>query len=87
MNPLYSLMESPHRWWLLAGISFVAGCFGGIILLAYRLPHLLGQIWLYACLFAAIAFLVAGIQEWKSTMDSVVTTDERPDARDTSVTS
>ncbi len=65
-NPVYSLIESPHRWVILAAFSFGAGVVGAMASLAYVWPHWLGRTWFY--LFAAIAvlFLVLAFIDWRA---------------------
>jgi hypothetical protein len=58
MNPIYSILESPHRWLLLSGISFLAGVIGGIVMLALVWPHAIARIWLIAALVIAAYFLM-----------------------------
>lgn len=58
-------MESPHRWLILAGISFLAGCFGAIEMLALVWPHVIAHIWLIAFLLLTAYFLVRAFLEWK----------------------
>lgn len=66
MNPVYSIMESPHRWLILAGISFLAGCLGAIEMLALVWPHVIARIWLLAFLALTVYFLVRAFLDWKN---------------------
>lgn len=58
-------MESPHRWSILAGISFLAGCFGAIEMLALVWPHIVARIWLLAFLILTVYFLIRAFLHWK----------------------
>ncbi len=65
MNPIYVVMESPHRWLILAGVSFVAGTFGAIEMLALVLPHVIARVWLLALLALTLYFVVRALLDWK----------------------
>lgn len=65
MNPVYSIMESPHRWLILAGIAFLAGCLGAIEMLALVWPHVIARIWLLAFLVLTLYFLIRAFLDWK----------------------
>lgn len=64
MNPVYAIMESPHRWLILAGIAFLAGTVGAMMMLAYSWPHWLDRLWLLAGLVATVGLLVQAAREW-----------------------
>ena len=64
MNPFYSIMESPHRWWTLAGLSFGAACIGAIVMLNYGWSHLLCQLWFYAGAVLTLVFLARGVLKY-----------------------
>jgi ABC-type transport system involved in cytochrome bd biosynthesis fused ATPase/permease subunit len=66
VNPVYSIMESPHRWLILSGIAFLAGCFGAIEMLALVWPHVLARIWLLAFLVLTAYFLIRAFIQWKN---------------------
>jgi hypothetical protein len=66
VTPIYSILESPHRWWILAGIGLTAAFIGTIFMLAFRWPHSLAIIWFYLCLIAAIYCAICGILDWKA---------------------
>lgn len=65
MNPVYSIMESRHRWLILAGIAFLAGIFGAIEMLALVWPHMVARVWLLAFLALTVYFLVRAVLDWK----------------------
>jgi hypothetical protein len=81
VNPIYAIMESAHRWLILAGIAFVAGAFGSIAMLAYVWPHPLIQVWLVACLLATVALLIRALLEWKHGVEADLLAEERRSAR------
>jgi hypothetical protein len=86
MNPYYAIMESRHRWLILAGLSFGAAFLGAIMMLAWHWPHLLIQVWFYAGAALAVGFLVQALHAWWSMAQSYIQppsprrTPERPDA-------
>ena len=65
MNPIYSIMESPHRWWILSGLGFGAGSIGAIAMIAWNWPHGLAKFWFYAGLLAAVFFAIRGVMQWR----------------------
>lgn len=65
MNPVYSIMESRHRWLILAGIAFLAGLFGAIEMLALVWPHMVARVWLLAFLALSLYLLVRAVLDWK----------------------
>ena len=69
MNPVYAIMESRHRWLILAGLSFGAGCFGAMAMLADGWSHTLARVWLYAGLLVAIYFVVRAVLDWNSRLE------------------
>jgi hypothetical protein len=81
VNPIYAIMESPHRWLILAGIAFVAGTFGAVAMLAYVWPHGLIEVWLVACLLATVALLLRALLEWKRREEADLLAEERRSAR------
>lgn len=77
MNPYYTIMESPHRWLILAGIAFVAGAVGAMMMLAYAWPHWLARIWLLAGLVISVGFLVRALLDWKRSVEAELETEQR----------
>lgn len=69
MNPIYAIMESPHRWLILAGIAFLAGTVGAMMMLAYAWPHWLDRLWLLAGLAATAGLLIQAAREWLASGD------------------
>jgi hypothetical protein len=65
VNPLYSILESPQRWLIFAGLSFLAALLGTMMMLAYAWPHWLARTWLYLGLAATVYFLVLALLEWR----------------------
>jgi fatty acid desaturase len=72
MNPIYSIMESRHRWQILAGLSFLAGCVGGMAMLVYAWPYTLARIWVFAGLALTLFFLAEAFLQWKREVDRPV---------------
>jgi hypothetical protein len=69
MNPIYWIQESPHKWPILAGISFLAGIFGADFMLALVWPHTVARVWLVGYLLLAVYFLARAFLEWKARLD------------------
>jgi uncharacterized membrane protein len=76
VNPLYTIMEMPHRWLVLAGLAFLAACLVPIVMMAYSWPHLVAQLWFYAGAIVTIYFLVRAFLEWKEVLDAVPLSDD-----------
>jgi hypothetical protein len=70
VNPIYSILESSHRWLILAGISFTAACVGAIAMLAYGWSHTLDRAWFYAGAILALYFLIRAFMSWTETVRS-----------------
>lgn len=66
MNAVYVILESKYRWLSLAGISFIAGCVGAMMMLALAWRHEVALVWLYLGLFLTIYFCVRAFLEWKA---------------------
>ena len=82
MNPVYAILESPHRWSILAGISGLAACLGAIVMIGYGWPYTLARVWFYAGLAAVVFFLVRAVMEWKSAVEeSIYATRAREDRK------
>ena len=64
MNPIYAIVESPYHWLIFAGLSFLAGLLGTMIMLSQGWSHWLERIWFLVALVLAIYFLVQAILEW-----------------------
>lgn len=73
MNPLYTVMESRHRWSILAGLSFSAGCLIAMMTLAYGWPHWLARLWLLAGIVVALYCLARGFLVWKHAAERELT--------------
>jgi len=65
VNPLYTVMESRHRWSILAGLSFSAGCLIAMMTLAYGWAHWLARLSLLAGIVVALYCLARGFLRWK----------------------
>lgn len=65
MNPLYTVLESRHRWSILAGLSFGAGCLIAMMMLAYGWAHWLARLSLLAGIVVALYCLARGFLVWK----------------------
>lgn len=78
MNNLrYSIMESPHRWWILAALSLGAAVVGTIFIFAFEWSHVIARIWLYAGLLLTLLFLILGVVDWKARMEAAIEEAER----------
>jgi hypothetical protein len=74
-------MESPNRWLILAGIAFVAGTIGAMMMLAYAWPHWLDRLWLIAGLLATLAFLILALRDWLAGVRGEATPEQRRSRR------
>lgn len=77
MNPIYSLIESPHRWLIGAATAFVAAFFGVMFMLAYTWPHWLATTWFYLLLAATIFCLIQAFIEWRRRVETELKSTER----------
>ncbi|HZU12717.1 MAG TPA: hypothetical protein VFB58_07740 [Chloroflexota bacterium] len=77
MNLWYSIWESPHRWSLLAGMTFFAGLAVTIFMLAVGWDHTLDRVWLYLVLLATAALLVLAGRDWVRRTEAAI--DAAPD--------
>lgn len=69
MNPIYTVMESSHRWSILAAISFGLGCIGAMWMLALGWAHPVVLVWLLAGIVGALYFLVRGFLQWRAEVE------------------
>ena len=64
MNPYYTVMESRHRWSILAAVSFTAASLGAIVMLAWDWPHALIRLWFYVGFGLTVTFLFQAARTW-----------------------
>jgi fatty acid desaturase len=72
MNTYYSIMESRHRWLILAAIAFAAASVGAIVMLAYGWSHTLVRVWFYAGALVTVYFLVQAFLHWKESVEQEI---------------
>ncbi len=65
MSSVYAILESPHKWLILAGIAFTAACVGAIMMLALTWQHGVARAWFYVLFVATLYFLVRAFLDWK----------------------
>ena len=65
MNAVYTILESPYRWWILTGLAFTAASVGAVAMLSWGWPHTLELIWFYAGFFCSLFFLTRAVLDWK----------------------
>lgn len=85
-NIQYSIMESPHRWIILAGITALATLLGTMTILIYATSnvsawHVVARIFFSAGLAVTIALLVASLLDWKDRVEEDMAREERNAAR------
>ena len=68
MNPIYAILEHPHHWLILAGISFAAGLLGAMAMLAWGWAHWFDEAWLLVGSALTLYFLVRAFLEWKASV-------------------
>jgi hypothetical protein len=76
-NIRYSIMESPHRWLILAGITALVTLLGTMTILVYAWSHVFGRIFFYAGLAVTIAFLLLTLLDWKERVEEEMAREER----------
>ena len=82
MNPIYSIMESPHRWLILAGLVFLLAMLGAIAMLAYAWPHAVARVWLWIGIVVTLGFLIQAVRDWKRRVEEQIKLQERRQARE-----
>jgi len=81
VNPVYGILESPHRWIILAGLSFLAACVGAIAMMGYGWSHTVAQIWFYAGFVTAVVCLGRSILQWKRAVEAALAAQEKQGPR------
>jgi heme/copper-type cytochrome/quinol oxidase subunit 3 len=69
MTIVYAILESPHRWAILAGIAATSGLVGAMAILAWDWSVWLARVWVLAGLVVAAYFMVRLVLEWKEQVD------------------
>jgi hypothetical protein len=77
----YAILESPQRWWIMAGLAFGAAIIGTIFIFAFEWSHVVGRIWLYGWLLVTLALLVAGAADWKDRMQEAIRAAEEAEVK------
>jgi hypothetical protein len=70
VNTVYAILESPHRWLILAGIAFTTACVGAIMMMAFTWQHAVELVWFYLFFVATLYFLARALWEWKVRISS-----------------
>jgi hypothetical protein len=66
---VYAVLESPHRWSILAGVSATGGLVGAMAFLAWGWSVWLARVWVVAGLAVAAYCLVRLVLQWKEQVD------------------
>jgi hypothetical protein len=66
---IYAVLESPHRWAILAGISATAGLVGAMAIIAWDWSLWFARIWILTGLALAVYCLVRLLLQWKAQID------------------
>jgi hypothetical protein len=69
MNPFDAIWYSPHRWWILAGLSLLTGIVGAMFGLAWAWPHWLSRGWFWLGAALALYFAVLGVIDWRKRLE------------------
>jgi hypothetical protein len=78
VTPYYAIMESRHRWLILAGLSFGSALVGAIMMLAWNWPHPFIQAWFYLGAALTVTFLIQAARTWWSAAESYLQTSSSP---------
>jgi hypothetical protein len=81
VNIVYTVLESPNRWSILAALSSIAGLVGAIVIITYAWSVWLARIWLLAGLAIAAYCLVRLLLQFKAQVDEAVR-EQRPKTED-----
>jgi uncharacterized membrane protein len=76
-NIRYSIIESPHRWSILAGITAVVTLVGTMAIIIYDWSHVFARVFFYAGLGITLVFLIMALLEWKDRVQEERDRDER----------
>jgi hypothetical protein len=82
---VYAILESPHRWVILAGIFATSGLVGAMAFLAWGWNVWLARVWIIAGLALAAYCLVRLLLQVKEQVDEAAdasTRDRRPISQD-----
>lgn len=60
----YAILESPHRWVILGGLSILAASAGAIMIMGYGWSHSVALLWFLAGLLASLFFLGRSVWDW-----------------------
>jgi hypothetical protein len=66
VNPVYAILESPHRWSILASAAFVTGIAGAIVIITYNWSHWFGRVWFIVWFVASLFFVARLVLDWKN---------------------
>jgi hypothetical protein len=64
------ILESRHRYLILAGTFFLVGCLGSIVMLVHNVDLSLARGWFYLFLTASLYSLTRGFLEWKAEVEA-----------------
>jgi hypothetical protein len=70
LTPIYSILESPYRWNILASASFVTGVVGAVVIITYNWSHWFGRVWFLFWLAASLLCVARLVIEWKRRVDA-----------------
>lgn len=82
MNSIrYTITESPHMWFIIAGITALATLVGTMAILIYDWSHVLARVFFYCGLALTIVFVVLAVLDWKERLEEAMLQEERLRAR------
>lgn len=82
MNNLrYTIAESPHMWFILAGITALVTLVGTMAIIIYDWSHVFARVFFYCGFALTIVFVVLAILDWKDRVEEALQQEERLNAR------
>lgn len=82
MNTIrYSIAESPHMWFIVAGITALVTLVGTMAIIIYDWSHVFARVFFYCGFALTIVFVVLAVLDWKERVEEALLEQERLSAR------
>ncbi len=80
-NFRYTITESPHMWFILAGISALVTLIGTMAIVIYDWSHVFARVFFYCGFALTIVFVVLAVLDWKDRVEEALLQAERLGSR------
>lgn len=82
MNTIrYTITESPHMWFIVAGITALITLVGTMAIIIYDWSHVFARVFFYCGLALTIVFVILAVLDWKDRIEEAILQEERLNAR------